>query len=159
MRPRGGPNCAMNTVEQQLVRLLSLVVLLHAVAPSVLRAQAKEWTRCYDLELNPWDRAVRGSDTLHYAPPPRIYQDTARTAYPWNWNPGGKAVEPARGSPPSVHRYAVWEQFHADSVAVTWSTGFTGLLGRRLDSPTTNDEKEGAHDVTGSSPKVGHFNR
>lgn len=34
-----------------------------------------------------------------------------------------------------------------------------GGLGLRLVTLTKNDEKEGAYDVTGSSPKMGHFNR
>lgn len=108
-----------------------LLVVSHGLASHSLEAQADLWAGCYDLELRAWHRRVGGADTLYYSPPPRVRLDTTRAADPWAGD--GRVVVPAPGSPPSVHRFAVWEQVHPDTVALTWSTGFTGLrmrLGR-----------------------------
>ena len=102
-------------LEHRHISVAALLVLL-TLTPRVLRAQAREWARCYDLEIGPWSEAV-GEDSLFYSPPPRIRLDTLPADRPSNGTRWYR-IAPAPGSPPSIHRYAAWRPTGEDSLVL-----------------------------------------
>lgn len=112
------------------MRAAALLILSAAVAPTWLRAQASSWTGCYDLEIGSWSRPV-GGDSLYYSPPGRIRLDSLPAEGHFS-DPTGYRVHPAPGSPPSIHDHVSWKPTGADSIVISWSTGFSGLQARMI---------------------------
>jgi hypothetical protein len=94
-------------------------VVAQALAPSQLAGA------CYDILMGPWRQPTDQlrADSIFIAPPSRVRFDTARSER----QPDRFVLSTPLGALPSVHRMAYWWPLGSDSVALVWSTGYSGL--------------------------------
>jgi hypothetical protein len=113
---------------------LTVVSLLNVLVAGSVSPQAPAThvvAGCYDLQLGPWlpAGAPTHGDSLGLAPPPRVQLDTVASSEGREGS-NSLVLRPAPGSLPSIHRFAYWSLLGADSVVLSWSTGFYGLNAR-----------------------------
>ena len=108
-----------------VLTLLGLFLPSQASAQSQTAATGPSPVGCYELRLGPWDRV---GYPVPSATSPRRLPDTFRllgepTGRPWN------GVQRFRVEPAELGRdnTGSWSFRGADSLAVTWSTGFVGV--------------------------------
>jgi hypothetical protein len=109
--------------------LLALVLILGlASVPNEVFAQARRSSShvagCYQLTLGEWSRPLDNVPTI--IPPQQLQLDTAVLPHLlprdtlWSVRP---SMIPSRGRLPT----SSWRYVGSDSVAIVWSTGFTGV--------------------------------
>jgi hypothetical protein len=101
------------------------VAALTLLASSGAVAQVERFTGCYDIILGSWSPADPGGDSIYYAPPTRV-RLTTEPGKRLGGAPHGYAVTPTPGAMPSLHEYSWWV-LNGDSVAIHWTTGFSGV--------------------------------
>lgn len=120
------PRCA--AISLFVLTLRPLAITEAAQVPTALLRSGT----CYDLLLGPWHPPLRlGADSLEIAPPSRIRLDTTRGQ---DFGDGFLITTPSVAMP-SKHRFAFWKPVGQDSLAMSWSTGFSGFSLRARITP------------------------
>ena len=109
-------------------RWASVLVTLVLVGWTEAQAQTSRYAGCYDVYLGTWSPGPLPSDSIHYLPPTRV-QLSERPADDFSGRTRGNGIDAAPGAMPSIHRH-IWWNIIADSVQLTWSTGFAGITAR-----------------------------
>jgi hypothetical protein len=130
-----------------LVGLVSFGLLLPAESVAQARPDPAVVAGCYRLTLGAWSPPLRAQDwPASQTPPQRFELDT--TALPL-WLPKDTvwAVRPA-SLVPRARMPATWRYISSDSIAIVWSTGFTGVhLGLRIVRDTLQGLATTFHDA------------
>lgn len=82
---------------------------------------------CYTVSLSPWRPALPLDGDQKFVTPPPVIQ-----LFPTRGEKGfevdGFVVRPMKGTPGSIHSSSYWEPTDPDSIEITWTTGFSGLV-------------------------------
>lgn len=113
---------------RRCVAILIIQLVLTSPVGAQISAPANAVSGCYDLTLGEWSPPMPPThgDSLGLAPPPTIWLKPEPWDHPYVTS-GQFELTPAPGSLPSIHRFSHWWFIGADTVHLSWSTGFYGL--------------------------------
>jgi len=117
---------------KHFILLCSICLALGSFSGQTVEQRVKG---CWAIQLGEWQpKTVYGNDSIYVTPPAKIeLQDKYYYDYPGNrWN-----VLPANDAQPSVHNIVFFQPIGTDSIAIVWSTGYSGLSMRLAISQDT----------------------
>ena len=117
---------------KQSIFLSSIILALASFSGQTVEQRVKG---CWVVQLGEWQpKTVFDKDSIYVTPPAKIeLQDRYYYGVAGNrWN-----VLPANGAMPSVHHIVFFQSIGTDSIAIVWSTGYSGLSMRLAISQDT----------------------
>jgi hypothetical protein len=114
----------MRVDSARLICSLSLVLTVESAAQS--RSLPSAIAGCYRLEVGTWSPPLRAQDWPASQTPPQRFQLDTNVVSLWLPKDTVWAVRP-RSLVSRDRMPATWRYISADSVAMVWSTGFTGV--------------------------------
>lgn len=111
-----------------------VVVSFVLLGPASVSAQEPTFEGCYDFDIDVWN-APAASDSVWWATRIRLSSDPGQGLFNTEQD---LAVAVVPGAMPDRHPWSWWRPLGADSIAVTWSNGFTGFTVRLIGEPGAN---------------------